>query len=153
MTETDTVIRFEGPNWLSVWTKTHPRNFRVPKNGIPSHPRIHLARFAAVPLSYPLHVSNSAAASSSTCARLHFRGRGRERMIPSPDTPNPNTWARDEKPDFIRGNVVIKAQHIPEDWHFKNMKLRVEILALKRLCRVCQQNFRVQGHRMIRCNE
>ena len=91
---------------------------------------------------------------NATCACLHFRDREREKMNTRPDNPNltnPNTWARDEKPDFIRGNVVIKAQHIPEDWHFKNMKLRVEILALKRLCRVCQQNFRAQGHSMIRC--
>ena len=64
VTETDTVIRFEGPNWLSVWTKTHPRNFRVLKNGIiPSHP---VRKFISPVLQlsfHPPHVSNSAAAS------------------------------------------------------------------------------------------
>ena len=43
---------------------------------------------------------------NATCACLHFRDREREKMNTRPDNPNltnPNTWARDEKPDFIRG--------------------------------------------------
>ena len=85
---------------------------------------------------------------NATCACLHFRDREREKMNTRPDNPNltnPNTWARDEKPDFIRG---ICCHHIAFATYSGGLAFHEREVGGRNPCpkkRVCQQNLRARA--------